>query len=333
MLICLEGSDYAGKTTLANEICAAYAPYGGTEIIHTGPPPDPHASPFQDYEKPFDDDKELRAKVLSDNFLVVLDRWSAGDRIYGPRYRGFARFTDGGELHTEMALSSVGAVKVLCSPPLNVLLERVKLRGGDDYVDTDDLPRIHAEYLSYGTRYGYYFFGLQDYDAVIPHFIKTAQYDVRRARQLAEASDGTYTGSLYPQVIFAGDELGGTDEDVKRRGGYTRPFTPISPVTSGEWLMDAIYKAGFLTTSAIVNVNHPGVNAGDIASLSPDSCWVALGARASTTLNAYSIPHHQVNHPQFERRFRHNAHDAYVTSLKHAANGSYAANVKNAVTK
>lgn len=318
MLILLEGSDYSGKSTLAAAIKTAWDDGGSrnaAQVIHTGPPEPPTRCVFQEYEKQLDDRADA---VLSQDHLIILDRWSCGDRIYGPKYRGFARYTEGGELHTEMALSSLGAVKAICSPPLEVIQDRAKNRG-DDYIDIGDLPRIHAAYLEHAHRYDYHVIdGTKHRDIVITFLLRDARYKAACARELAAVSAGTYTGALWPQCILAGDELGGTPEAQLRRGGFTRPFTPSSRATSSEWLMDALHKANFINTIGMVNVNHTDVNVAALAKLRPEAGWVALGSRASSNLEGHGIPHQRVTHPSFERRFRHACHDEYAVRLSQA---------------
>lgn len=318
MLILLCGVDGGGKSTLADTLCQVNAKHGPARVIHTGPPLDPTEDVFADYELPFQG-KEFLEEIISDQDLVVLDRWHLGDRIYGPRYRGFARYTDGGLLHTEMVLSSLGVVKVICSPPLEVVQKRVANRG-DDYIDFEDLPRIHAEYVDHGERYGYHFYdGLYGSAQVAHHFINRARYLAGKAKVSANASASTYTGSLHPEFIIAGDELGGTPTQQARRGGFIRPFTPNSSATSSEWLMSAIYQTGYLNTIGLVNVNHPGVDVPQLASaLYPQATWVALGDKASATLAAYEVSHQRIQHPAYAKRFRNAYHGDYITQLKEA---------------
>jgi hypothetical protein len=316
VLIVLEGSDGAGKSHLAAAIRDYWPDVGSPrdfQLIHTGPPNPPDRCVYQEYESQLDSQAEL---VMSDSHLMVLDRWHLGDRIYGPHYRGFARYTEGGLLHTEMALSSLGAVKVICSPPLEVVQKRVA-DDGDDYISQEDIPRIHREYLAHAERYGYHVIGTQHVSTTIEFLLRDAHGKARRARYLAKCSAGTYTGALYPECILAGDELGGTAEK-QAANGFTRPFTPAAGHASSEWLMSAICRTGFLTTLGMVNVNHPGVDAAAVAALRPRAKWVALGARASKTLENCSVQHTRFEHPQHARRFRSQFHDEYAEELRQA---------------
>jgi hypothetical protein len=323
LLIIEEGSDGGGKTALANTVRDAWLAAGNSpgsvQITHKGPPDDPHSCPFLEYEVALDREP-LNSFALSLDKLLILDRWHIGDKIYGPRYRGYARYTPAGMLHTELALSSLGAVKVLCSPPLETVQKRVADRG-DDYIDQEDLPRIHAEYITHAETYGYYFIdGLQDQDSAVKHLLSDTFFKTGVAQSLAAASAGTYTGPLFPYAVFVGDELGGNALRASGRfGEYMRPFTPVTPDTSSEWLLDAFLKCGIVNTAGLVNAHHPGVNLAALAKLLPGARWVALGARASTALDGFGIEHARVHHPQFERRFRHTYHDEYAARLAEAA--------------
>jgi thymidylate kinase len=326
LLCLLEGVDGGSKTTTANAIRDYWPDVGSPrdfQLIHTGPPEPPGRCVYQEYESQLDSQAE---RVMSDSHLTVLDRWHLGDRIYGPRYRGFARYTEGGLLHTEMALSSFGAVKVICSPSLEVVQERVKNRG-DDYIDISDLPRIHAEYLEHAHQYGYTIITGQESQQrppksvadTISSLLATARSNARRARELAKHSAGTYTGALYPDCIIAGDELGGTPDSRVGDRAFNRPFTPASPKTSAEWLMSALYKTGFYNTIGMVNVNHPGVDVALIAKVTaPQAGWVALGAKASKTLDSHKIWHNTVPHPAWAKRFKSAELNDYAEKLKHA---------------
>jgi len=322
VLILLEGCDGSGKTAAAGALrdvwLALGHPASSVEIMHKGPPDDPHGCPFLEYEVALDTEP-LSSLVLAPDRLAVLDRWHIGDVVYGPRYRGFARYTPTGMLHTEMALSSLGAVKVLCSPSLEVVQDRVA-RDGDDYIDQADLPRIHAEYLEHGKKYGYAILEDGRRDGVLQQLLREASHRTEEARSLAVASFSTWTGSLDPAVIFCGDELGGGRARVSGRFlEYQRPFTPLSPGSSSEWLLDALLECGMMTTSALVNAHHPGVSLPALAERLPEARWVALGARASTALGGFGIEHRRAPHPAWSRRFRHSYHKEYAAQLAEAA--------------
>jgi hypothetical protein len=318
MLILLEGVDGGGKSSLAAAVKKHWdeGHASAAQVVHTGPPDPYDRCVHTEYELQLDEHSE---RVMSPNQLIILDRWHVGDVVYA-RYRPDKqpRFSPAGMLHCEMTLSSLGAVKVICSPPLEIVEKRVVDRG-DDYIDHFDLPRIHAEYLEHGARYGYLFTsGFENDSWLLPHLLKTAASQASRARDLAAASAGTYTGALFPDVLIAGDELGGTPEAQEKRGGFTRPFTPVAKTGSSGWLMAAVHQAGFLTSAGLVNVNHPGVDVPVIAELNPRSRWVALGARASVALNGHGVTHSRVAHPQFCKRFRHSFFDEYVSDLLEA---------------
>jgi thymidylate kinase len=329
VLIVLEGTDGGGKTTLAAALKAHWEKFGpaasqfgptaAAVVIHTGPPADPHLSPFEEYELPFQYGGSFLSQVLRRDSLIILDRWHVGDIVYGPAYRGYSRLTPAGMLHCEMTVSSLGAAKVICSPPLEVVQKRVA-NDGDDYIRQDDLPRIHAAYLEHAKAYNYIVVtGEEDPETLISDLFYAAERH-SRAASLAWATAGTYTGALHPRVIIVGDELG------PRNGGsrFQRPFTPFMP-GAATWLLDAMLAAGLRNDVGMINAHHPGLDLSYLSSLfTPSPRWVALGSRASTALASHGIVHSRIHHPQFSRRFRHAHFDEYVADLKAAAGSSSA---------
>jgi hypothetical protein len=313
LLILLEGPDGGGKTTLAAALRAAWD--GPFTLIHTGPPDPPDRCVYQEYEQQLD---ELAERCTGWCELIVLDRWHLGDPIYA-RYRAdpTPRASPGGVLHIDMAVSALGAVKVMCLPPFSVVLRRV-LRDGDWFIDVADLPRIYGEYAAAAALYNY---GIPDWEldpaVVAKSLIGKARNCALLASHLSGPSDGTYTGALLPGVIFAGDELGGQTEKGTRLG-FVRPFTPKLPGSCSEWLMSALLAAGgdIMNTCGLVNANDPGVDLAELARIRPGARWVALGKRASAALAEARIEHREAHHPQWARRFRHSDHAGYVNELR-----------------
>lgn len=322
MLIVLEGPDGGGKSTLATALAERFAQEPGTQsrVIHTGPPSDPSRCPFDEYEVALND---LMPEILSPDHLVVLDRWHAGDPIYGPRYRGFSRLTPEGSMHVEMTLRSLGAVRVMCLPNLDTVTERVR-RDGDWYIDPADLPRIHAEYFRYGRRYRWRFAGndADDRDGwsdfTVKHLLASARRRRIMAGRIADLTAGTYTGSPWPLVIFVGDQVGAS---AQTRPEITRPFTPITRGGCSNHLLRALMMAGddIVNRCGLVNAYHPGVDLTGLAALPHGAHWVALGVNAAKALADAGIDHDRAPHPQFAWRFRSYDVDGYAAELVHAA--------------
>jgi hypothetical protein len=325
VLILLEGGDCSGKSTLAKAIASRWlakladgSASSPASLIHKGPPDPPDRCPYQEYEGYLDGNA---ARLMDSGELTIFDRWHAGEQPYGTLLRGKSRLGDAGMLHIEMALSSLGAEKVICSPPLSVVRQYFAERG-DDLVRASQLPAIHAWYASHAARYGYMVRSTDEgQEQFISELLESAARKSTRARQAAKATAGTYTGSLTPSCIVAGDQLGGDPETAgDPRRAFSRPFTPSTSFTSGEWLMSAICKAGLYGNLGLVNVNHPGVDMPWLAKVVfPDARWVALGANASKELKSHGIQHTRVAHPSWAKRFRHDSHDEYAAELKAAA--------------
>ena len=325
MVLCvLEGPDGGGKSTIARELESAWLamrPHHRAMVVHTGPPDPYDQCAYEEYELGLD---AKRDEVLSDHTLVILDRWHVGDTVYA-RYRPDAksRLTPEGMDHVEMSLSSLGALKVMVLPPFHIVNTRVH-NDGDDYISLADLQRIHDEYAAHQKKYSYQVVAGEGW--LIPEWtlkpssiargliLRSRAHDKpAMARDFAVVSANTWTGSLKPEVIIAGDELGPANER------FTRPFTPFSPATCGEWLLRSIRDAGIATTCGIINTGHPGVDLLALASLAPDARWIALGSKAAKRLDDHGISCNRVPHPQWSRRFKHGEPEAYTSLLRAAA--------------
>jgi thymidylate synthase len=317
LLIVLEGTDGGGKSAAASALQDEWLAAGHLpdSIItqHFGPPEDPHQNPLEEYVLPLDQ-PPLSEMIASHRALVIFDRLSVGDVIYGERYRGYMRFTPESLLHCEMTLSALGALKVVLSPPLEVAQQRVAERG-DDYIENDDLPRIHDAYLTHAAEYGWLVPDWQlSPDILAKALLNRAWGLTVLASHLSQPSQGTYTGDLTPDLILVGDEVG----IIKTLGPFTltRPFTPVTGHGCSEWLLSATREAGIMNKVGLVNAYHPGIDLTELARVRPSAKWVALGVRASRALAAHDIKHVQLHHPQYEMRFNHKRRSEYAAQLR-----------------
>ena len=322
-LIVLEGPDGGGKSTVARELEQAWLamrPHYRAMVVHTGPPDPYDRCVYEEYELGLDAKRE---EILSDHTLIILDRWHVGDTVYA-RYRPDKkpRLSAEGMDHVEMALSSLGALKVMMLPPFHIVNARVE-GDGDDYISHDDLARIHSEYQAHQRKYPYQVkpgdgwltpeWTLKPSTAAKGLILRLRALDKPAlARDFSAVSAGTWTGSLHPQVILAGDELGPANQR------FTRPFTPFSPVTCGDWLLRSVRDAGLATTCGIINTGHPGVDLLALAAITPDARWIALGAKAAERLDSHGITYSRIPHPQWARRFSHGYPEMYTSLLRTA---------------
>lgn len=168
MLIILEGPDGSGKTTLANDVLDVV---GGSINHFSAPKQNPwteYAAPLEVFASELSEDPKgepLRLygqhispmTHLSDSRVsparrnMVMDRYHWGDLIYRERFlkKPSALGMDG--FHgINRQLAELGALIVLVTAPVDVLLARVAARAGDKpmeiFEDPSQQSSIHADY-------------------------------------------------------------------------------------------------------------------------------------------------------------------------------------------
>jgi thymidylate kinase len=139
-IIILEGIDGSGKSTLAQRLLAA-SPIE-TFIEHRGPI---KGSVRDEYFEPL-------LKLRYDQLLIT-DRWHVGEMIYGPIYRGVSLVRPVvGELET--MLDKLNAVRLILSPPLETVLDRLRERG-EDYLQPEHVEPVYKFYEAYARVFNY----------------------------------------------------------------------------------------------------------------------------------------------------------------------------------
>lgn len=140
-IIILEGVDGAGKSTLAKKI-AALSPLP-VRLEHRG---EIKSTPEEEYIKPL--------MYSRDDELIIADRWHVGEMIYGPIYRGKSLVAGDYNRIIEGLLDTLGAAKVILSPSLKVVRNRLAKRG-EDYLQPNDVAAVHAFYETYAEMPGW----------------------------------------------------------------------------------------------------------------------------------------------------------------------------------
>lgn len=315
MIIIIEGPNRAGKSTLAGRIAALIGQqYGHATVMSWGPPDPPGRNPFEEYEL------SLLAQARTQEH-VIADRWAMGELVYGPLFRGRSRLTDGGLLHCEMLLRSLGAKRVCLLPSQRVLFQRWEA-APDELSDQHDLLHEHAMFRVLAERFGYMRLIRDPQDETLDVLCDSAQRASTAAEETLSGIPG-YIGTPTPSVVLAGDVRSGTPGDDT----YVHAFTPAGPGCAG-FLMDALapYSRAVLDHAGILNTGEPGMDlpAADEALGHPR--WVALGANAARRLaatgaRAPSVSHgfDIVHHPQYARRFRYGDQAVYGKELAGAA--------------
>jgi hypothetical protein len=326
MLCTLEATDGGGKSTLARRLASDHLNvlFGdgktgeescGVTLLHKGKPPE-GLCPFTEYETALQEEP-LRGQIFSTTHLVVMDRWAAGEIIYGNLYRGDSRLTEEGMAHVELALSAVGAVKVLCQPQSHVEVERrVEKLGGDGYLKSGDLKHVHHQYEVLGKAYEWR--RVPDLHVAYQSLIVNgdARQLAAKAKTVAALSQGTYLGSLHPQVLLCGDKRG---DGPLGRPDLRLPFTPTVKGSSSEYLLRALELAGLTNAVGVVNTNDQVVKLASLWEELGRPSLVALGAAADASLRLLGLRGARVPHPQYERRFKAGRHEEYARLISEAA--------------
>ncbi len=123
MMVILEGSDQAGKTTLAKQLLARLG--DGWEYHHEGPPP------------PGGEANHYAKMVLLDR-QVVLDRSHLGEMVYGPCCRGKAALTPLQVSVLNRIVAGRGGFVIWCDPPLGL----IKARWKEDVTEKKPLKQL-----------------------------------------------------------------------------------------------------------------------------------------------------------------------------------------------
>lgn len=290
MLICLEGVDGAGKSTLAaaikKEIEKAH-PEDVVEYIH--------ASQIEGtvYEEYVD---RLVNYTPSSGRHIILDRWHVGERIYGPLYRnstGFDEFA-GSYQWIELFLGSKGARLWNVTQTLEVLKERLAVRG-EDYLEDRHVDFVRERFSTFAKESAIFANEVSPnaenvYD-IASHIIVDAKYAEFRAASLQSYGVKTYLGQTFadPQTIIV------VDNKAKNVG-----FVPEHS-DSAEIILTSL-RTDFINNLAVVSsVSQDSLKA-LLARLSMTGV-VVYSETVSARLTAMGIAHVKIDEPTKDRMY------------------------------
>lgn len=161
MIICVEGPDLSGKTTLIKSLSNSCL---NTIVIKRGSIPEstgsfqPHTQEAHMFEAIRDHEKMFYAALeLSKIFhVVIMDRWFPSEQVYSYTMRDYNSLNN----KNNRAYKAFKKIKssidnvlqdfvfIQVDVPIETLKERHSLRG-DDYVKEDKLLRIKAAYYTW----------------------------------------------------------------------------------------------------------------------------------------------------------------------------------------
>ncbi len=321
MLIVLEGPDRAGKSTLVRHLALELRRRDPDCEVHVLRRGVPTAHPVREYEVP------LWSYRAGTHHHVICDRWHVGEVVYPVAYGRPTQQTPAVRLHVELLLRARGALLVHVTQAPAVLHDRVEEERAQAAAQVPaDVERVNLL-----NRQQVYVWKIHELfnralaDAVVPSVVatpdcppgnleETARQLVDRAadldREVVPLRDFvTYVGPPRPRVLLLGDVRG-----PRNLSQYAPAFVPTGG-TSGAYLLTALARAA---NGYPPLLNQVGVaNACDVDHVRSllvalgQPAVVSLGRNAADELTGLHVPHVELPHPQWVRRFWHRRQLAY----------------------
>lgn len=323
MLIILDGPDCAGKSSFAARLADALRhaePDAKVTLLHRGPPDGRHA--LDEYVTPLLDYRPERDEH------VICDRWHLGEWVY-PRVLDRPSTLDAAVFaYVELFLRSRGAFQVICTAPSQYLHDCGVARG-DDRTELDRIDETSVQFAAAATRTALPTVHLDvtsgATDDQLDRVIGYANDEAWHAEPLSNLV--TYVGAARPTRLLLGDRRGPATTPLESHGSWPA-FVPRAS-TSGYYLLRTLTSEPLRVRTHGTLLATVGVaNACDVDD--PRQLWetlgqplvTALGVNAQRALRRAHVPHSEAVHPQYQRRFLHHAHDAYLDQLLNLGRGA-----------
>lgn len=308
MLIILEGTDCAGKTTLADALEEQAHRLDVTVTRLRAGPPTPGTHPLAEYELGL---RPYRDEILTPDRLILIDRWHLGELVYGPMLRGVSRLSAAQFEHLERFMDALGAIRVVVFPPSErALRARISARG-DDLVTVDQAIEALRHFHALAVIHRWRQLVSPPDEEQLGNLLLSAAVARKTAARLAPFPG--YVGSLTPLVLLVGDEPNG-----HVAGSVPNPAFMPWQYNSGHFLLDTIMATPALQPHVqpygLANAND-GTNVHELWDVLGRPRVVALGARAKAKLDELDVPATRVKHPQWVRRFGYRDQHLYGYSL------------------
>lgn len=300
MIIMLEGTDCAGKSTLANRLVEYAQSRGFTaEVRHYGVP---QRHPLEEYE--FD----LEQMDPPTEHLVVFDRYHLGQLVYGGLYQDENLLGMGGAWHVNALLERYGTLPFIVSPPLDVVRQRLEMRG-EDYLKSEHVEHVWRTYQQLSDEFSIPLLTSDLDDDDLRVLVDTAHSRAKRAEPLRQFS--TYVGPRFPEILLVGDRQNfGGGEPAQHRSAFM-PY----PDTLGKLLCDTIVRHPILGRKRIGLVYALEDDIGLLVDTLGQPKIVALGWTAKGTCARSDVLYGSVQHPTYMRHCTNKKHEKYAEAI------------------
>lgn len=295
-----EGPDCSGKTTTAQE----YATQTGALYFHHGP----YKGVTSGLPRLF---FESMLPALHGHRDVVLDRCWLSEPIYGYTFRkGENRVGDVFTRMLERAALRCGAVVVNCRPPWERVAETFLKRREEEYLDNlhqlravyedyEDLPTGLSEVLHDYTSYEH-----EDGHTPLGLVVEDIRQNVEHLRRGSPAH--------RRRILTSGNSVGGVlivgDSFANHKNGdplLQLPFQSFNRNGCSAWLAQQLIDANIEEMSLMwVNADELQRHHEHLGDGFFHREVIALGEKASATLNVLGVPHDVIPHPQYWKRFK-----------------------------
>lgn len=280
MLTIIEGPDRTGKTTL----CTSQPVHTRSTYLHfekpTRHPIDEYVGPLRDY-------------VPGSGADIWCDRHYLGECIW-PEFFGRPTEMDGAvRTWIELFLQSRGASAVLAC--------EYAAPTDDEPIAGHELDVLRSFYMAVDDS----ILPWAMYRFSHPYFTEAALQDAslreRRVAYMHRWVGNRWVGHPKPSVLLVGEQV------ARNSHGWDLPFVPYKS-TSGHFMLTDLGDFFMEHDVAIINALKPGRNETEALTFA----WrilhrprvVALGRVAANALKLNDVPHEQVPHPQYWRRFK-----------------------------
>lgn len=304
MLLIIEGSDCAAKSTLVTRVAERVAqlyPADTVDVRHAGPPTQ---HPLDEYVVPLLDYRPARGHH------VICDRWHLGESVYPHVFGRETKFDLAVQAYTDLFLRSRGALLVHVDAEDSEVEDCLRSRG-DELVDPSQASSILRQFRSRAA--------VSLLPTVVVRGFQVTSEDVDTLVRKAYALDlvqrtlapfTTYVGSRTPGTLLLGDIRHG---HVKGEPNILPAFMPYG-ATSGHYLLTQLvgrYGFQILKNVGIANACDDDDH---------EALWTLLGKPATVTLGRRARKRtpwatRSVDHPQFRRRFRYAEGEAYAAEI------------------